>query len=73
MVKITTLIIKLLHTVDADETPSLDYVYEDMAMIHKGIMTTLGNKKNCTLCILKSLTIDGKNILNVISMLQSTF
>ncbi|XP_039113715.1 uncharacterized protein LOC120249272 [Dioscorea cayenensis subsp. rotundata] len=45
MVKIAAPIIKLLRVVDADEKPSLGYVYEGMFRIHKGIMSIFRDKQ----------------------------
>ncbi|XP_039137129.1 uncharacterized protein LOC120274666 [Dioscorea cayenensis subsp. rotundata] len=45
MVKIVAPIIKLLHVVDADEKPSLGYVYEGMIRIRKGIMSIFRDKQ----------------------------
>ncbi|XP_039128888.1 uncharacterized protein LOC120265020 [Dioscorea cayenensis subsp. rotundata] len=44
MVKIVAPIIRLLRVVDADEKPSLGYVYEGMIRIRKAIMSIFRNK-----------------------------
>ncbi|XP_039127035.1 uncharacterized protein LOC120263231 [Dioscorea cayenensis subsp. rotundata] len=44
MVKIAAPIIRLLRVVDADEKPSLGYVYEGMIRIQKAIMAIFRNK-----------------------------
>ncbi|XP_039118856.1 uncharacterized protein LOC120254989 [Dioscorea cayenensis subsp. rotundata] len=44
MVKIAAPIIRLLRVVDADEKPSLGYVYEGMIRIRKAIMSIFKNK-----------------------------
>ncbi|XP_039134542.1 uncharacterized protein LOC120271927 [Dioscorea cayenensis subsp. rotundata] len=44
MVKIAAPIIRLLRVVDADEKPSLGYVYEGMIRIRKAIMAIFRNK-----------------------------
>ena len=45
MVKIVAPIIKLLRVVDADEKPSLCYVYEGMFRVRKGIMSISKDKQ----------------------------